>query len=258
MILRRRSNPLLGTLVEISANYESTDKIDFIIDKTFNEIKRLEELLSPVNFESEPSKFSRLNIGEKLEISNEFANILNTANFIQIHSAGAFTISTSINDRINSSVEFINDNCIKKITNSAIDLGGIAKGFIVDRAVEYLLENGIKSGVVNAGGDLRVFGDFSHKISIRNPNFEQHTFLERTFLNLELTNRAIATSAHTFAVGHLRSDFDSSSSVSVIAPSCMVADALTKTVYSVSWEKFKEKFSAEGIVWRKEENPERL
>jgi thiamine biosynthesis lipoprotein ApbE len=39
-----------------------------------------------------------------------------------------------------------------------VDLGGIAKGFAVDRAVKALKCAGLASGVVNAGGDLRVFG----------------------------------------------------------------------------------------------------
>jgi len=40
-----------------------------------------------------------------------------------------------------------------------IDLGGIAKGYAVDRAVEKLIEHGCRTGLVNAGGDLRVFGE---------------------------------------------------------------------------------------------------
>ena len=39
-----------------------------------------------------------------------------------------------------------------------IELGGIAKGFIVDEAVSYLASHGIRSGIVEAGGDLRIFG----------------------------------------------------------------------------------------------------
>ncbi len=40
----------------------------------------------------------------------------------------------------------------------ALDLGGIAKGFAVDRAIERLMSAGCIGGQVNAGGDMRVFG----------------------------------------------------------------------------------------------------
>jgi thiamine biosynthesis lipoprotein len=40
----------------------------------------------------------------------------------------------------------------------AIDLGGIAKGYAVDRAVEVLKQGGLSAGLVNAGGDIRGFG----------------------------------------------------------------------------------------------------
>ncbi len=39
-----------------------------------------------------------------------------------------------------------------------LDLGGIAKGYAIDRAIEALRRAGCESGLVNAGGDLRVYG----------------------------------------------------------------------------------------------------
>ena len=48
-----------------------------------------------------------------------------------------------------------------------LDLGGIAKGYAIDRAVEKLQESGCTSGLVNAGGDLRVFGERTETIFLR-------------------------------------------------------------------------------------------
>ena len=58
--------------------------------------------------------------------------------------------------------------------NSAIqfDLGGFAKGYGIDRAIEHLKAMGIENAIVNAGGDLKVIGrrhDRSWRIGIRNP-----------------------------------------------------------------------------------------
>jgi thiamine biosynthesis lipoprotein len=48
-----------------------------------------------------------------------------------------------------------------------IDLGGIAKGYAVDRAIIALRAAGCSDGLVNAGGDLRAFGPSSHDIVCR-------------------------------------------------------------------------------------------
>ena len=48
-----------------------------------------------------------------------------------------------------------------------LDLGGIAKGYAIDQAIEALIEHGCTSGLVNAGGDVRVFGDRTETILLR-------------------------------------------------------------------------------------------
>jgi thiamine biosynthesis lipoprotein len=117
-----------------------------------------------------------------------------------------------------------------------LDLGGIAKGFAVDRAVDALLAKGISQGVVNAGGDMRVFGAKEHAIKVRAPKDPCR------LLNMgSLTDGAVATSANYFTttdkerhpIGHVvhsqTQSLDlSPASFSVVAPLCVLADALTK------------------------------
>jgi len=50
---------------------------------------------------------------------------------------------------------------------AAIDLGGIAKGYAVDRAIDALRAAGCSAGCVNAGGDLRVFGAQAFEVQVR-------------------------------------------------------------------------------------------
>ena len=117
-----------------------------------------------------------------------------------------------------------------------VDLGGIAKGFAVDKAVEHLVTSGITHGVVNAGGDIRAFGDREEPIHVRLPQ-DPH----RLKPILMLSNRAIATSAPYFSKtlykgaeisplvdGITRLPYLFDESISVTAPTAMVADALTK------------------------------
>ncbi len=120
-----------------------------------------------------------------------------------------------------------------------IDLGGIAKGFAVDYAIDALRNAGAQSGLVNAGGDLRVFGLEKESVRIRYP-------LEPTRAAgvVTLQNRALATSATYFSRkksgerirsalidAHTQRPFVDDVSITVSAKTCMTADALTKIVF---------------------------
>ena len=131
-------------------------------------------------------------------------------------------------------------NCTVRFRQRVIvDLGGIAKGFAVDRAVEALKRAGVPSGVVNAGGDLRVFGLKSELVHLRRPDEPM-----RPTGAIKLRERALATSGIYFAqkrcgravVSSLLNGRTCRSSrnlisVSVAASACMTADALTKIVF---------------------------
>jgi thiamine biosynthesis lipoprotein len=114
-----------------------------------------------------------------------------------------------------------------------LDLGGIAKGFAVDRAIHALKREGCTQGVVNAGGDLRRFGPIAQPIHLRRRDGLVQV--------AELRCGAIATSArHAVHAGRLaqplgsifdprtRRAWNGSGAVMVAAPSCVIADALTK------------------------------
>jgi FAD:protein FMN transferase len=121
----------------------------------------------------------------------------------------------------------------------SLDLGGIAKGFAIDRAVQALRAKGALSGTVNAGGDLRVFGPEPEPIHLRDPSRPS-----RIMRLGWLTEGAIATSGDYFerrrhARTYVSPIVDPQSgipvtadrqSVSVIASDALTADALTKPV----------------------------
>jgi thiamine biosynthesis lipoprotein ApbE len=140
-----------------------------------------------------------------------------------------------------------------------LDLGGIAKGFAVDEAVNILRRGGIKCGLVNAGGDLRAFGPRPFAVGIRDPRRPG-----TMFASLVLKNCALATSAHYFAArlrpgarlgpfvdprsGEFRSEL---ASVTVVAKSALTADALTKVVMLDPDNSLAilQRFAAESLVW---------
>jgi thiamine biosynthesis lipoprotein ApbE len=136
-------------------------------------------------------------------------------------------------------IQLLPDNQVRFADPSVkIDLGGIAKGFAVDRAVEALRRYGIGEGLVNAGGDLRGFGPRSHVVDVRDPRQPN-----RPLCRVALCDGALASSAGRFdpvRSGDARSSavIDPSTAMpvgsiigaTVCAPSCVIADALTKVV----------------------------
>ena len=119
-----------------------------------------------------------------------------------------------------------------------VDLGGIAKGFAVDQAIEILRLHELSVGRVNAGGDLRLFGPQAETVHVRHPQMPSH------LLPLaELREGAAATSGAYFSPRQrdgqtLSPHIDPRSgkalaagcSATVLAADCMTADALTKIV----------------------------
>ena len=115
----------------------------------------------------------------------------------------------------------------------SIDLGGIAKGYAVDRAIDALREAGCVAGLVNAGGDLAVFGRRSRRI-ICGPADDG--------VAVQLRDAALATSAasgaQSFAAlrpAEHRGYYDGrgrcatvSGTATVIAARAVIADGLTK------------------------------
>lgn len=59
-----------------------------------------------------------------------------------------------------------NKVCLK---DGGIDLGGIAKGYVADRVVEFLKENGARQGTVNIGGNVYCFGEREFSVGIKKP-----------------------------------------------------------------------------------------
>ena len=69
-----------------------------------------------------------------------------------------------------------------------IDLGAIAKGYISDKLLAYFKDSGTKSGILNLGGNVTVFGEDYCNVGIKKP------FYEDTCATLRLKNKTVSTS----------------------------------------------------------------
>ena len=84
------------------------------------------------------------------------------------------------------------DLIVLKKVGMLLNLGAIGKGYAVDSAVDILKKSGIKSGLINAGGDLMAFGSKNRKIPWR-IGLQHPRKPEEMIASLILKNKAIAT-----------------------------------------------------------------
>ena len=130
----------------------------------------------------------------------------------------------------------------------SITLDGIAKGYIVDEALQVLKDNGIKNAMIDAGGDIMTLGTKpggeKWVIGLKNPNDKSESVAE-----FQLTNYAITTSGNyeryfdeEANIGHIMDPYTGRSvykcsSASIIAKNCTVADILSTAVFVCGPEK---------------------
>jgi len=249
----RRCKPLLGTFVEISILQEDAEAS---MNDAFAEIEKVQDLMSFHHPQSELSKINRQAHLGPIKIDVWTAQILHIAQDIHAHSGGLFNCGVgyrlitagllpnhlNINAHDFGGIEdlyFINQETVSSVRPLCLDLGGIAKGFAVDMAVNTLIARGVHSGAVNAGGDLRVFGNIPQIIYLRIPQAPSQLIEIGT-----LSNGAIATSGlyftardkqkshivHPFKKTELDIEESFLESYSILAKECVYADALTKVL----------------------------
>ena len=248
----RRCRPLLGTFVDVACTGSLQD-----VDCAFGVIEKVHRLMSFHDPASDVARMNQHSSHESVKVHPWTWRVLKCAQDFSLRSNGVFDITMApelmklgflptLHDRFEVSGCWqdivLEDECVIRFNRPVIvDLGGIAKGFAVDRAVETLKENGVTSGIVNAGGDLRIFGATSQLVHVRHP--AEPTRMAGT---VRLRDRAMASSGIYFGrrrfrgqyVGPLvdgrsRQSADEPMSVSVAAPGCMTADALTKIVFAL-------------------------
>jgi thiamine biosynthesis lipoprotein len=235
--LVRRARPLLGTIVEIAA-------WGGCVEKAFRAIEALQRRLS---FHDPASELSMLNSRAHLhdmEVGNDLWRVLRAALALAEESGGAFDVAL---DGSHRDIALLPGRRVRFARRMRIDLGGIAKGYCVDRAVETLRRSGARAGLVNAGGDLRAFGARSFPIELRHPASPSHTLPWRP-----LRNAALATSASYGDGAPARwaggSRLERGLSVTVKAPCAMLADALTKIVRTPRAERVLARHRAQAWV----------
>jgi len=257
---------IMDTTVTVAIYESDTEHAVQTVEKAFGRIARTDELMSSYK---DDSQLTILNENNSLEAPSEellfvinrsiyYSDISNSAFDITIKPildlwSGKFspggTYQPPTQEEIDTTLELVDykkivieGNTISTEPGMKIVLGGIAKGYAVDQAIESLIDGGIESCFVDAGGDGRYIGtkpDGSKwTVGLQNPE-KQGDFIAV----MQLENMAVATSGNyeryfsdAAKVSHIsdpRTGYSSQGLISatVIAETTMDADALATTVF---------------------------
>ncbi len=276
----RRTITCMGTFVSISIHGSHVGRHSGAVEQAFDEVRAVDVLMSTFRPDSQVSRLNRAAGRDSMAVDPRVAEVLRAAHLMGAQSGGVFDVTVlplmrafgfREGDREGKphlptpealhaalarvdyraiEVDTVRDAAGLAHSGAAIDLGGIAKGYAVDRATEVLRARGVRQAVINAGGDLRVLGapgpdnGDGWRVGITDPLQPG-----RILATLELRDQAIATSGnyeHFIEVGEERfghlidpksgSPAEPMLSATVVAPTAMQADAASTTAFLMGHE----------------------
>ncbi|MBI3609555.1 MAG: FAD:protein FMN transferase [Nitrospirae bacterium] len=285
----KKNTVLMGTDIELIASDTDETKVHAAFDAAIGEMARIENVMSEWKEETPVSMINRMAGRKAVTVPDELLHVIVAGQTISELSGGAFDISWAAMrglwkfskgdekiptpDEIRKTQPLINYRDIQldqtrktvflKKPGMGIGLGGIAKGYAVDKAMQVMVNAGIKNAVIKAGGDMRIQGTEDGKpwaIGIQHPR-------DKTKLlgTLALTNISLSTSGdyerffikdgilyHHIIDPKTGYPARGCRSVSILAPDTMTSDALSTAVFVLGPEKgmtlIKSLPGIEGII----------
>ncbi len=257
---------IMGTSVRVELWFDDVQAGAGIVESVMQEMHRIDELMSTYKDQSEISRVNREAARSPVIVSQELASLVARSLELSRMTDGAFDITYAsvgflydfregqhpgpeqieqvlptidyrfvVVDQQKSTIYFRREGV-------RIDLGGIAKGYAVERGAAILRANGVRHGIVTAGGDSRIVGDRRGKpwiVGVRHPRDKQ-----RVVTRMPLSDEAISTSGdyerffeedgvryhHIIhpATGHSASAVQS---VTIIGPDATMTDGLSTSVF---------------------------
>ncbi len=210
------ARPLMGTEVSVYLWSDDPEAGRLALEEVFDEAARIDRLMSTYKDESEISKINREAADAPTTTGQELFGLIRRALEISILTRGAFDITyASVGQHYDFRERQRPDATMIAAARDSIDyrlvrldptastvffakqgvrinLGGIAKGYVVERGVDILRRNGIEHGAVTAGGDTRLLGDRRGRpfvVGIRDPRQEGEVAI-----SVPLEDEAISTS----------------------------------------------------------------
>jgi len=285
----KKNTVLMGTDIELIASDTDEAKVHAAFDAAIAEMARIENEMSEWKEETPVSMINRKAGLEAVAVPDELFHVISAGQRVSELSEGAFDISWAgmrgvwkfskgfekvpTPEEIEKTRPLINYRDIQldeakktvflKKPGMAIGLGGIAKGYAVDRAMQVMVNGGIKNALIKAGGDMRIQGTEDGKpwpIGIQHPRDKK-----KLLGTLALSNISLSTSGdyeHFFIKDGIlyhhiidpKTGYPARGcqSVSILAPDTMTSDTLSTAVFILGPEKgmalIKSLPGIEGII----------
>ncbi len=265
------ARPMMGTEVSVYLWSDDPEAGRLALEEVFDEAARIDRLMSTYRDESEISKINREAAAGPVATGDELFGLIRRALDISVLTRGAFDITyDSVGqhydfrsrqrpdeemveaERLNIDYRLVN---LDQATGTVhfqkdgvrINLGGIAKGYVVERGIDLLRNGGVEHAIVTAGGDSRLLGDRRGRpwmVGIRDPREDG-----QVAISVPLADEAISTSGdyeRFFDEDGVRyhhiirpSTGDPASGVhsaSVFGPDAVITDALSTSVFVMGVE----------------------
>ena len=272
----RVTDGIMGTRITVEVWAEDAATADAANEAVLAVMRHIDTTMSTYKPDSEVSQVNAHAAAGPMPISTELFDLLATAKDYSRLTEGAFDITYASvgylydfrkrvrpdEAHIRAALPAVNyehvlldpERHTVKFTQPGvrIDLGGIAKGYAVDRGIEALQKAGITHGFVSAGGDSRVLGDRFGKpwiVGIRDPQKGEGEVIAR----VPLIDAAISTSGdyeryfdeggvryHHIIDPHTGLSASRVRSATIIARTALRTDGLSKTAFVLGPEKAME------------------
>jgi FAD:protein FMN transferase len=270
-----RTEAIMGTRVYVQLWADDPEKGNAAIEAVMEEMRRIDALMSHYKPDSEVSRINQRAAFEPVQVDPELFDLIRLSTHFSEITLGAFDITYAsvgylynyplhvhpTEEQIRAALPAVNwrklefDPVHHTIRfghpGMRIDLGGIAKGYAVDRGIAILKARGIQHALVTAGGDSRLLGDHLGRpwlVSIAHPD-EPHN-PDKVVTRIPLSDSAISTSGdyeryfdedgvryHHIIDPHTGHSANKVRSATIIGPTATQTDGLSKTAFVLGPEK---------------------
>ena len=262
----------MGTEVSVYLWSDDPEAGRLVLEEVFSEAARIDRLMSTYKDESEISKINREAAQQPVAAGAELLGLIQRSLDISVLTRGAFDITyDSVGQHYDFRARQRPDADVVEAERKLIDyrlvtldlvagtvsfardgvrinLGGIAKGYVVERGIDLLQHRGIEHAIVTAGGDSRLLGDRMGRpwmIGIRDPRQDGEIAI-----SLPLADEAISTSGdyeryfdedgtryHHIITPSTGEPAGGMHSATVIGPDAVITDALSTSVFVMGVDK---------------------
>ena len=267
-----RTEAIMGTRCYVELWSDDPDKGNAAIDAVMAELRRIDDLMSHYKPESQLSQINQYGNERPVQVDKELFDLIKLSTHYSEITEGAFDITYAsvgylynyplhihpTEEQIKQALPAVNwrnlifDEAHHTVRfghpGMRIDLGGIGKGYAVDRGIDILKARGVQRALVTAGGDSRIIGDRLGRpwlVAIRHPDNPS-----KVVTRIPLADAAVSTSGdyeryfdedgvryhHIIdpRTGHSASKVRSAT---IIGPTATQTDGMSKTAFVLGAEK---------------------